>query len=83
MPFIKTINDYIQLGKEKGFEYISNTIPKTTHTSAVNGWKCTKGHLFNSCYKSVKNGTKCSVCSGKARKTLEDYQKHECIKNIH
>ena len=47
MGFIKTIDDYIQLGKEKGFEYVLHTIPKNTHKSSYQGWKCSKGHLFN------------------------------------
>uniref|UniRef100_A0A6C0JN40 Zinc-ribbon domain-containing protein n=1 Tax=viral metagenome TaxID=1070528 RepID=A0A6C0JN40_9ZZZZ len=82
MGFIKTIDDYIQLGKEKGFEYVLHTIPKNTHKSSYQGWKCSKGYLFNSCYKSIKKGTKCAVCSGKSKKTLSDYKKHAISKNL-
>jgi hypothetical protein len=41
-----------------------------------------KGIYSISCYKSIKKGTKCAVCSGKSKKTLSDYKKHAISKNL-
>jgi hypothetical protein len=37
-------------------------------------WQCSKGHIWETIPASILRGTWCKVCSGKAKKTIEDMQ---------
>jgi hypothetical protein len=84
------LKDYKNIGKSRGIEYISDTIPKNSHTK-INGWKCTEcteKYEWAATYSNIKKGTGCMNCAGLLKKTLKDYQivgkslKIEYIKNI-
>ena len=56
----KSINDCIELAKlNKGF-CVSSTY---TNANSKLKWKCEKGHIWETSYANVKNGTWCNVCS--------------------
>jgi hypothetical protein len=65
----KVLEDYKNLGKKSGCEYILDIIPKNTHTKAIDAWKCTKNkHVFSMTYKDMHDGNMCNKCS---RSSLE------------
>jgi hypothetical protein len=44
-------------------------------------WECSKGHIFDACFSSVKLGSWCGVCAGNKRKSIEDCHKIADLKN--
>jgi len=69
----KTEEDYYKLAKSYGFKWIGNVLPKNNHTKTW--WECEKGHRWEAKYNNICSGRGCPYCSGKAKKTEEDYYK--------
>lgn len=68
----KTKDDYIALAEEKGFEWVGVEAPRTTHDPTE--WRCVNGHTWNARYHDIQGGNKCPHCSGRAKKTEDDYR---------
>jgi len=66
----KVSADYHSLAKEHGFEWMG---PEVKGVMAKTGWKCAKGHEWQSRYNDIKTGYGCPYCGGHGRKTPEDY----------
>lgn len=58
----KTLNDYQTIAIFNKFKYILNKIPQNTSYS-IEGWKCNKGHVWKTSYKSIKQYGSCLYCS--------------------
>lgn len=68
----RTREDYIALAEEKGFVWLGIEIPQTTHD--LTEWCCSIGHTWNARYHDIQGGNSCPYCSGRTRKTEEDYR---------
>ena len=66
----KTEQDYYDLAREKGFEWIGK-YPKDTGVKTE--WQCTERHIWNAAYHKISQGYGCPYCFGNARKTEQDY----------
>jgi DNA-directed RNA polymerase subunit RPC12/RpoP len=73
----KVIKDYYSLAKTRGFKWIGGQLSSTTAEKTL--WECSKGHKWESTYGNIYAGYNCPYCSGKIRKTKEDY--HELAKS--
>lgn len=67
---IKTIEDYHDMAREIGYTFAGD-LPKNTKTKA--DWICASGHVWITSFNSIKNGSRCSHCSGNARLSTQDY----------
>lgn len=66
----KDKQDYIRLGKERGFEWIGGEIPRNVLEKTK--WKCAKGHEFMLRYSKVYEGVGCPQC--RRYLTKEDFE---------
>lgn len=69
----KTPEDYHDLAKEKGYEWVGKEFPKNCAAKTL--WRCLNGHEWEGVYNNIKGGSGCPYCAGNARKTPEDYYK--------
>jgi len=67
----KTKQDYHNLAKSRGFKWIDNKLPKNIMTKTW--WECEKGHRWKATYGNIYSGRGCPYCSGKIKKTKQDY----------
>lgn len=68
----KTHQDYHELAKKRGFTWEGTELPKNTHTPTP--WKCEYGHVWSTSYSNISSRRSgCPYCSGKATKTVADY----------
>lgn len=67
----KIEKDYHKLSKSRGFKWVGKELPKNIHTKTL--WKCSKEHVWQAEYNSINGGGGCPYCSGKAKKTKQDY----------
>lgn len=67
----KTEDDYRQVALRIGVEWIGS-LPTNTREKTV--WKCPKGHIWRSNYGSASKSSGCPRCSGRVKKTPEDYR---------
>jgi superfamily II DNA or RNA helicase len=65
----KTIDDARALSRTKGFKFLS---PTFAGVHRKNLWRCQEGHEWEASYGSIRGGTGCPYCAGKARKTIKD-----------
>ncbi len=72
-----SIESLKQLAKDKDWELLSE---KYLGGSAKHDFKCDKGHRIKKTIEHFLKGSGCSVCSGKARLTIEDFRV-EALKN--
>lgn len=68
----KTIEDYRALAVQRGFKFVGKIAPPSVDTKTR--WQCSKHHEWGAPYSNIKGGSGCPHCSGKARKTLDDYR---------
>lgn len=80
--FPKTINDYKNIAKLMGIEYILDTIPNNIYIIVENAWKCNEGHILSRTYHNVYSGNGCRVCSNKELKTINDYKNLALSRNF-
>lgn len=65
----KTVDDYKNLAIEKGFEFISNEIPKNIDIKITDGWLCNgdneskKKHKFTRSYHEINQDAGCDFCN--------------------
>lgn len=69
--------DYHYLAESRGFKWCGDVLPKYVKNSTW--WECEQGHRWEAHYNSIQQGSGCSICSNKARKTEKDY--HELAKS--
>jgi hypothetical protein len=74
----KTEADYVKLAEENELKWVGSQIPPTTHE--ITKWQCAKGHSWDARYHDIHGGNKCPSCSGRARKTENDY--HRLAENL-
>jgi hypothetical protein len=55
--------DYHEIAKEKGFEWIGKFLPKNSHTTT--DWKCEKGHVWPAQYANIQQNKGCPYCKNK------------------
>lgn len=67
-----TIEDYIKIGKEKGFILKDENIVINKGSQKV-VWICENGHEYLASYFYMKDLKRCIYCSGKYDRTLKDY----------
>jgi len=67
----KTPEDYHSLAEEHGFFWIGPEVP---NVSSKTWWRCKNNHEWDAKYNDISNGSGCPYCSGKARKTPDDYK---------
>lgn len=67
----KTEQDYRDLAKKRGFEWLGQ-LPKNTEQKTW--WRCPEGHEWEARYHNIRRGSGCPYCSGLARKTEQDYR---------
>jgi hypothetical protein len=67
----KTPADYLTLAEERGFRWLGPEVPNVVTKT---GWECEEGHQWEAIYDSIRCGTGCPFCAGRAPKTPEDYQ---------
>ncbi len=65
----KNLDNYKDIAKSKGFEYILNEIPKTTQDS-IDGWKDIKGHIWSSNYNGIQQNHGCPLCKSRRSEKL-------------
>lgn len=68
---VLSIEDCREFAENKGGYCLSSEY-KNNQTPMV--WKCSKGHEWSTKFCNIRNGYWCSICSGKAKHTLEDCQ---------
>jgi very-short-patch-repair endonuclease len=71
----KTLEDYREMAKERGFEYVLDEIPQTTFVS-IQGWKCLScKEIRNMPFSNLRSGQGCGSkrCHATAKKSIEDY----------
>ena len=66
-----TIEELQVIAKDRGGECLS---PKIVNARTNLKWRCAEGHTWLATPSSVKNGTWCLICSGKAPLTIEELQ---------
>lgn len=66
----RTEEDYHILASEKGLEWIG-ILPRNVGVKTE--WKCCNEHIYIATYTAVRLGGGCTHCSGRAKKTREDY----------
>jgi hypothetical protein len=59
------------LAKTRGLKWVGPTV---TSCLTKTTWQCARRHRFQTTYHSIQQGTVCPVCSGRQRKTPEDYR---------
>src|SRR5579872_4876412 len=70
----KTLENYINLGIEKGYKYLLDHIPKnSTSKTQEFMWECQENHRWSARYTDIERDHGCPYCSGKAPKTLNNY----------
>jgi hypothetical protein len=62
--------DYIALAMKSGFGWIG---PEVLNGHTKTTWQCKNDHQWQARYNDIYNGSGCSHCSGKARKTVSEY----------
>ncbi len=67
----RTPADYRALAKKRGLRWLG---PEAPNTSTPTGWVCRRGHRLNKKYNALEQMQGCPVCTGRARKTPEDYK---------
>ena len=67
-----TIGKMRKIAKKRGGKCLSDAYVNSK-TSLM--WECTKGHQWEATPKSIKAGSWCKVCAGKAKGTIEEMQK--------
>jgi len=76
----KTPTDYHNLAATRGFTWIGNH--QVSRNNMVTQWQCSLGHIWETTYASIQQGTGCPFCAGNAPKTLEDYYELARARNI-
>lgn len=66
-----TGEDYHLLGADRGIYWAGEILPFSR--SSLTLWNCEKGHEWKARYNNIYQGTGCPFCSGKARKTEQNY----------
>jgi predicted Zn-ribbon and HTH transcriptional regulator len=70
----KTEKDYYDLAEYREFEWVGWVLPKNIKDITL--WECKKcKYIWKARYNDIQQGSGCPDCSGKARKTEEDYHK--------
>lgn len=67
----KTIADYHQVAKRRGFRYVGTRIPANVRIRVT--WQCGEKHLWDATYDDINQGSGCPFCSGVATKYPFDY----------
>lgn len=75
MPYPKLLEDYKKLAIRREYQYILDHIPFKNVRIPIEGWKCSKGHVWKASYNNIDKGRNCPTCAGKLIKILTDYQK--------
>lgn len=60
MPVRKTADDYHDLAKQVGYEWLGEEA-KNSHSRSA--WKCDQGHVFQGIYNHIRGGHKCPICA--------------------
>jgi len=68
----KTIEDYYEIGKHQGIEWVGKELPP--NTEVVTLWRCPERYEWKATYHSIQQGYGCPHCAGLAKKTIEDYR---------
>jgi hypothetical protein len=69
--FPKTEQDYHDLAKSRGLQWIGKRLPKNNkHKTA---WRCPKGHEWETMYTVISRGSGCPHCIGNIRHIEQDY----------
>lgn len=66
---VENIKKYLDVERE-GFELLSSAFPSTSQKME---WKCRNGHVFEMTWNDFIRGRGCSKCSGKYRRTKEEF----------
>lgn len=66
----KTPDDYAALARLHGLTWLG---PEVDTTRERTQWRCAAGHVFESRYSSIQQGSGCPRCSGKAAHTAADF----------
>jgi hypothetical protein len=69
----KELCDYEDIARKHNGEYILDDIPRNNQTPAVDGWRCSKGHIFTTTYNSVRLGVWCMYCN-ETKVSPDDYK---------
>ncbi|MDD4930673.1 MAG: hypothetical protein PHG66_00770 [Candidatus Colwellbacteria bacterium] len=77
LEFMKTTRNtkemYVDLGEEKGFEFIDEREPVGNKERYK--WRCGDNHIWESSYNDIQGGHGCPYCYGNIPKTKEDFLK--------
>jgi hypothetical protein len=68
----KSSLDFHSLAGMRGFTWIG---PMEVNTSTKTLWRCQNGHEWQATYSSILGGSGCPSCSGKKRKTADDFRR--------
>ena len=63
--------DYQAIADQRGFQWISDSLPRNVMQKT--SWRCKKGHQWCATFDNVSRGSGCPFCSDKAIKTEADY----------
>ena len=69
----KTEKDYHMLAESRGLKWVGSVLPKGVIVETL--WECSKGHKWETTYRSIQQGNGCHVCSGNIQKVEKDYHK--------
>lgn len=67
----KIEKDYYNLAEYCGFKWVGQILPKDVKISTL--WECKVGHRWKAKYNNIQQGKGCPYCSGKAKKTEQNY----------
>lgn len=76
----KNEEDYREVGKLKGLEWIGGDCPTNNHTTTK--WKCKNGHIWETCYKVMSQCRGCVYCLKRVTKTEKDYHDIASLRNL-
>jgi len=65
-----SLSDYHALAKKRGFKWIGPEVPRN---NIKTWWECEKGHKFETTHQCIRQGTRCTICTGWGKKTIADY----------
>ena len=69
----RTPEHYHELAESRGFKWTGSIEPRNNSTKTT--WLCNQNHEWSAGYSQIQQGFGCPYCSGRARKTPQDYIK--------
>ena len=66
-----TKSNYASLAESRGFIWLG---PEVANKDQRTNWQCQEGHTWATSYGSIRGGSGCPFCAGKAPRTESDYR---------